>query len=292
MELRDFISPVIVSAVSLIGIWVQIKISRNSLENDRDTTPPALSQLEKISVVMKDSEKYPDGIKKILYSKDVFYTFKGLLDRVNIENKVLGLGVHNLEVLEVLISTPIGKGLGRYPSPLWNISRYRKNLTLLFWVLRIIIVLLFLLNIFSALFIVYVSGKYMETLPLVASIFLTITPAILCVFIIISIHKYSAKYYQENNYKLLENNIIFRNSYYALRDIYLIKNNIELEETGEEEKERNAFRETGEYKKWKKDMDEKGFNWGSWNYGLSIDWDNNPKKDNDTKKDSSIEYYI
>ena len=39
-------------------------------------------------------------------------------------------------------------------------------------------------------------------------------------------------------------------------------------------------------------MDEKGFNWGSWNYGLSIDWDNNPKKDNDTKKDSSIEYYI
>ena len=291
MELRDFISPIIVSVVSLIGIWAQIKIARNSLENDRDTTPPALSQLEKISVVMKDSEKYPDGIKKILYSKDVFYTFKGLLDRVNIENKVLGLGIHNSEVLEVLISTPIGKGLGRYPSPIWSISRYRKNLTLLFWVLRIVIFLLFLLNISSALFIVYVSGRYMETLSLVTSVFLTIAPVVLCIFMIISIHKYSVKYYQENNYKLLENSIIFRNSYYALRDIYLIKKDVELEEMGEEEKERNAFEETGEYKKWKKEMDEKGLSWGSWNYGLSIDWDNNPKKDkvNEMKKDNSIE---
>lgn len=41
-------------------------------------------------------------------------------------------------------------------------------------------------------------------------------------------------------------------------------------------------------------MDEKGINWRSWNYGLSIDWDNNPEKDkvNDSKEDSSIEYYI
>lgn len=32
----------------------------------------------------------------------------------------------------------------------------------------------------------------------------------------------------------------------------------------------------------------------SWNYGLSISWDNNPEKDkvNDSKEDSSIEYYI
>lgn len=48
------------------------------------------------------------------------------------------------------------------------------------------------------------------------------------------------------------------------------------------------------YNEWKEKIGQKHPNWTSWNYGLLVDWDNNPKKDkvNDSKKDNSIEYYI
>ena len=59
-------------------------------------------------------------------------------------------------------------------------------------------------------------------------------------------------------------NIVFRNEYHALKNIYLI---------------REYFEKTKEYKEWwdkvKKDHPE----WTSWDYGLSISWDNNPGKD-------------
>lgn len=48
------------------------------------------------------------------------------------------------------------------------------------------------------------------------------------------------------------------------------------------------------YSGWREKTGQKHPNWTSWNYGLLIDWDNSPEKDkvSDSKKDSSIEYYI
>ena len=48
------------------------------------------------------------------------------------------------------------------------------------------------------------------------------------------------------------------------------------------------------YSGWREKTGQKHSNWTSWNYGLLIDWDNSPEKDkvSDSKKDSSIEYYI
>ena len=74
-------------------------------------------------------------------------------------------------------------------------------------------------------------------------------------------------------------NIVFRNGYHALKDIYLIREHEGAQETSKENKEREYFEKTKEYKEWwdkvKKDHPE----WTSWNYGLSISWDNDPEKD-------------
>ena len=89
---------------------------------------------------------------------------------------------------------------------------------------------------------------------------------------------------------LMEKNIIFRNGYYALRGEYLSDSQNQPRENDKELEERKKFENTDVYKEWKKKNPELT----SWNYGLSISWDNNPEKDdvNYTKKDSSIEYYI
>ena len=51
-----------------------------------------------------------------------------------------------------------------------------------------------------------------------------------------------------------------------------------LFEDDDERNERNEFEKTKEYIKWKTEKEEEGFKMGSWNYGLSIDWDNDPEK--------------
>ena len=49
-----------------------------------------------------------------------------------------------------------------------------------------------------------------------------------------------------------------------------------LFEDDAESKERDKFEKTKEYKKWKKENP----HLTSWNYGLSIEWDNDPEKVN------------
>ena len=72
----------------------------------------------------------------------------------------------------------------------------------------------------------------------------------------------------------LMKNIVYRNCYYALREVFLV-DGLELVESPDERKEREEFEKTGKYKKWQKENPQLT----SWNYGLSIDRDNNPEKD-------------
>lgn len=75
---------------------------------------------------------------------------------------------------------------------------------------------------------------------------------------------------------IIKKNIIFRNGYYALRGEYLSDLKNQPRENGKELEERKKFENTDVYKEWKKKNPELT----SWNYGLSISWDNNPYKSN------------
>lgn len=92
--------------------------------------------------------------------------------------------------------------------------------------------------------------------------------------------------------------ITFRNGYRALKDIYLTPEISDVYEDYSQEGRCNRFEKnlgySRVYNEWKEKIGQKHPNWTSWNYGLLVDWDNNPKKDkvNDSKKDNSIEYYI
>ena len=76
-------------------------------------------------------------------------------------------------------------------------------------------------------------------------------------------------------------NIIFRNGYHALRDVYLARESISLVETPREIKEREGFEKTRIYKDW--EIKEEYPEWTSWNYGLDIGCNNKPEVSGDIK---------
>lgn len=77
---------------------------------------------------------------------------------------------------------------------------------------------------------------------------------------------------------IMEKNIIFRNGYYALRYEYLLDSENKPKENNTELEERKKFENTDVYKEWKDKIKKEHPEWTSWNYGLSIDWDNDPEK--------------
>ena len=78
-----------------------------------------------------------------------------------------------------------------------------------------------------------------------------------------------------------QKNIIFRNGYHALKDIYLINPYGDLIEADREDIEREKFEKGKAYDFWYKRNKKDHPEWRtSWNYGLSISWDNNPNKNN------------
>lgn len=96
----------------------------------------------------------------------------------------------------------------------------------------------------------------------------------------------------------VEKDIIFRNGYRVLKEIYLPSEISDVYEDDSQDRQRNRFEKklgySRSYSGWREKTGQKHPNWTSWNYGLLIDWDNSPEKDkvSDSKKDSSIEYYI
>ncbi|WP_455246800.1 hypothetical protein [Rothia aeria] len=60
-----------------------------------------------------------------------------------------------------------------------------------------------------------------------------------------------------------EKNIIFRNGYHALRDVYLARESISLVETPREIKEREGFEKTRTYKEWENKIKEEYPEWTS-----------------------------
>ncbi|RUP71573.1 hypothetical protein D8M23_09300 [Rothia sp. HSID18067] len=87
--------------------------------------------------------------------------------------------------------------------------------------------------------------------------------------------------YRAEKLNKIQKNIIFRNGYHALKDIYLINPYGDLIEADREDIEREKFEKGKAYDFWYKRNKKDHPEWRtSWNYGLSISWDNNPNKNN------------
>lgn len=278
---------VFVGAITWIGIWRTSKIAKQTLEDAREATPPELLRLEKWSTILKESEQYPKNVDMDINT--IYRNYKDVLKRATLENRIKDMAIRDSEIEDKLLKIKPKSGTSVYPKEKWKVRyvytffriiRIVLHISLLLPSLSIFAIFLsFLYYTFSNGFDIYVTLK-----ASMGIIFLLMFTAVLFI-----VYNSLRSFKLSTKFTLSEQNIIYRNCYYALRDIFIVYG-LELNESSEQNKEREKFENSKWYKKWQ----QKNPQLTSWNYGLSISWDNNPEKDkvNDSKKDNSIEYYI
>jgi len=251
---------VFVGAITWIGIWRTSKIAKQTLEDTREATPPELLRLEKWSTILKDSNDYPENIKYNLDMGTIKSTYNDILKRATLENRVKKLGVTNKEVSDILLTLPTLSSRGEYPKNIkWNklISK------------KFIFAFIFALLVEYVIILSYSISRGDIFLGIVISV------TVLSGSIIVGFMIYL------NHLDKLEKDLILRNSYKALSDIFVLDNVI-LEETPEEDKQRIKLTNNKIFlyhQSWKEYKKNKRPDWDSWNYGLSIGWNNSPKND-------------
>lgn len=261
MEVKDVIIsiaiPLLAAFMSYAGSRRGTKVAKEDLENRKEATPPELLRLEKWSMILKDLESYPKEFKDELEMETIYSTYNDILARATLENRVVKLGILSAEIRENLcLIRPYSGGI-YYPKPSWN------NVILKNWKLNIIIGAGMVVNI-----LLYISGAILGYVSWWVSM-TVITLFLMVCYIIFFVEKDNKK----------QKNIIFRNGYHALKDIYLINPYGDLIEADREDIEREKFEKGKAYDFWYKRNKKDHPEWRtSWNYGLSISWDNNPDK--------------
>jgi len=250
---------VFVGAITWIGIWRTSKIAKQTLEDTREATPPELLRLEKWSTILKDSNDYPENIKYNLDMGTIKSTYNDILKRATLENRVKKLGVTNKEVSDILLTLPTLSSRGEYPKNIkWNKLISKKFILLIFALLvEYVIILSYSISRGDIFFGILIS--------------VTVLSGSIIVGFMIYL----------NHLDKLEKDLILRNSYKALSDIFVLDNVI-LEETPEEDKQRIKLTNNKIFlyhQSWKEYKKNKRPDWDSWNYGLSIGWNNSPKND-------------
>lgn len=279
MEVKDVVISVVVPLVaalmSYFGSRRGTKVSREEFENRKEATPPELLRLEKWSTILKDLEDYSPEFKNSLDLETIYSTYRIVLNRTTLEDRINSIAVEDWEVRRALLDIAPGSGEGIYPKMEWEDQRIYRFIKK---VLRIMRVLIFMSLIIFIISFILDYSNVVNGGPLGI---LTIILVILIMFLGVNIILLSTpeKTFERKvgNNNINAKNIIYRNCYHALRDVFLLEGFILSEDSGERN-ERKKFEETKEYIKWKTKMDEKGFELSSWNYGLSIDWDNDPEK--------------
>lgn len=261
--------PLIVAFMSWWGNRSAVKINRETLENAKEATPPELLRLEKWSTILTDSKNYPKDIKHELDVNTIQSTYNAVLKRATLENRVMNLGILNMRIRRELSSLyKVSVGDKYYPRPEWGGPRVNIKKQSKIILVFLIITSLVLDFIFPILLAVYYGKIDFLNIGLIIVVYLVPFMMIL--------YGYSVIKKTYNNLRMM--NIVFRNGYHALKDIYLIRNYEGVQETPKENKEREDFKKTKEYKEWWDKVKEDHPEWTSWNYGLSISWDNNPDK--------------
>ncbi|WP_279796798.1 hypothetical protein [Rothia dentocariosa] len=276
MEVKDIIIsiavPLVAAFMSYLGSRRGTKIAREELENKKKATPPMLLRLEKWSTILKDLEEYPKNLN--IDIETIVNNYRDILSRATLENQILNLGILSEEVRRELVMISPRTGRKNYPRFSRGNYRYKG-----WYIIIMVMILSFLILIISQSFVPIVgkliqgdSEGWIEAIGIVVALVLS------CI-----LFKDMNVAYNE----VREKNIIFRNGYYALRNVYLARKSIELIESSKEKRERKGFEKSKIYKRWKNKIKNEHPEWESWNYGLDIGSDNNPEKAN-----NSIEYYI
>ena len=272
---------IFVGILTWLGAWQASKISKQNLEDARQATPPELLRLEKWSKILKDSMEYPTEIKDKLDMKAIVHTYNVVLARATQENRVveqvMRLGIEYVDVRDALISIKVGSGNGIYPKRSWK-NNIGTIMLIIYFIAIFIIFPLAIVKMFNGINLLE-NGLFSFMAPILT--------------IISTMAIYILKTPDE-----VEKDIIFRNGYRVLKEIYLPSEISNEDEDDSQDRQRNRFEKklgySRSYSGWREKTGQKHPNWTSWNYGLLIDWDNSPEKDkvSDSKKDSSIEYYI
>ena len=122
--LKAFIAalgPIVAGVITWFGIRWTGKLTKQTLENTKESTPPELLRLEKWSSILKDSNDYPENIKHESDVNTIKSTYNDILKRATLENRVMNLGILSSNVRNELISVnKIGVGYGVYPRPKWG----------------------------------------------------------------------------------------------------------------------------------------------------------------------------
>ena len=260
--LKAFIAalgPIVAGVITWFGIRWTGKLTKQTLENTKESTPPELLRLEKWSSILKDSNDYPENIKHELDVNAIQSTYNDVLKRATLENKVIKLGILSAEVRENLTSIKLSSGGRYYPRPSWE-KMVLKN-----WAISITLIIGFLIN-FITLGFGVATGR---------------TPFWLLIIFFASFIFAGVMTFRAEKFNKTQKNIIFRNGYHALRDVYLARESISLVETPREIKEREGFEKTRIYKDW--EIKEEYPEWTSWNYGLDIGCNNKPEVSGDIK---------
>ena len=260
--LKAFIAalgPIAAGVITWFGIRWTGKLTKQTLENTKEATPPELLRLEKWSTILKDSKDYPKEIKDGLKLKAIYTTYNDVLIRATLEDKVIKLGILSAEVRENLTSIKLSSGGRYYPRPSWE-KMVLKN-----WAISITLIIGFLIN-FITLGFGVATGR---------------TPFWLFIIFFASFIFAGVMTFRAEKFNKTQKNIIFRNGYHALRDVYLARESISLVETPREIKEREGFEKTRIYKDW--EIKEEYPEWTSWNYGLDIGCNNKPEVSGDIK---------
>ena len=272
---------IFVGILTWLGAWQASKISKQNLEDARQATPPELLRLEKWSKILKDSMEYPTEIKDKLDMKAIVHTYNVVLARATQENRVveqvMRLGIEYVDVRDALISIKVGSGNGIYPKRSWK-NNIGTIMLIIYFIAIFIIFPLAIVKMFNGINLLE-NGLFSFMAPILT--------------IISTMAIYILKTPDE-----VEKDIIFRNGYRVLKEIYLPSEISDVYEDDSQDRQRNRFEKklgySRSYSGWREKTGQKHPNWTSWNYGLLSDWGNSPEKDkvSDSKKDSSIEYYI
>ena len=272
----------------LHGIRRTAKVTQEALENSKEATPPELLRLEKWSNILKDSNDYPENIKNGLDIETIQSTYDDILKRATLENRIQNLGILSEEVRQKLLQIRPGSGSKYYPDPTWKISKenYKYLLMLMIMVIILSCYTYLLCNIVfvSDSLNIFDDGSRYSLLflriatPIVAIILLVLTVC-MAFMVYIQIKVVCDIFLTKKDDEYYAKSVCFMNGYKILKDIYLAPYISGLIENEKQIKIRDKFEKSRLYKEWKKNNDEHP-DWGSWNYGLNIGWDNSPNLEN------------
>lgn len=209
------------------------------------------------------------SMNEIYYPEMIRYPHRDITEEKIKKLNIKEMKKDDKEIFEQLLALAPKKYDDKYPKPLFGANYYFRNKGLCiifpFSVLVYIICLLASLRTGGIMYMGY--WNIFEFILFFAGIF----------FGVVMVIWFLCKRWLSENI-IMEKNIIFRNGYYALRGEYLLDLKNKPKENNTELEERKKFENTDVYKEWKDKIKKEYPEWTSWNYGLSIDWDNDPEK--------------